>query len=202
MVLEYVKTLVWPAVLVFSTITFKTQIAALFGRLRALRGGVAEVEFSDEAASVRVETEIAAAEQQVPVDDQLAGSENTVTLSLQQVLDQLLLINPNAAVMKGWDMIRDRLIVLAVRAYPREDMALLAAARGWIDALRLLEKRGLPSATARSIGRLGELRNRVAHAGWAEPLGSAAGRDYVDAAVNVWEALNAFEHRLREEPVR
>ncbi|MFF4846212.1 hypothetical protein [Streptomyces collinus] len=198
LVLEYLKALIWPAAFVFATLTFKAQIAALFGRLRILRGGVAEAEFAEAVADLRAETEVAAAEQQPLGGTELLSTEDVVTMRFHDVLEPMLSLSPALAVLTGWDYIRSRLISMAREAKHGD----------WTDdgsgiaSLRVLENRGLPGATARSIRRLTGLRNQVAHPhprGEVLPLTEEAGRDYVDAAVNVWEALTAFQHRLRDE---
>ncbi|MGW3246533.1 hypothetical protein [Streptomyces sp. NPDC001070] len=196
LVLEYVKALVWPVVLVFATITFKTQIAALIERIKHLRGAGAEVEFAEVAAAILAETAVVA-EQRAPENHEQPSSGDTVALSLHEVLEPLLAVHPGIAVLKGWDLIQNRLTDLAARAYPATHVSVL---RGTL-ALRMLEDRGLPGATVRSITRLRALRNAVAHPRDGDtPITEEGGRDYVDAAVNVWEALTAFEHRLRDEP--
>ncbi|MBJ6636931.1 hypothetical protein H4K36_01285 [Streptomyces sp. DHE7-1] len=64
--------------------------ALLFGRLSILRGGVAEAEFADAAADLRVETEIAVAEQLASTGHELSSVDCTVTLPFQEVLEHLL----------------------------------------------------------------------------------------------------------------
>ncbi len=197
MVLEYLKALIWPAAFVFVTLTFKAQIAALFGRLRILRGGVAEAEFADAAADLRAETEVAVAEQQASAGREVPSSEGTVALPFQEVLEQLLAANPAVAVTSGWDYIRRRLVHMALSVRPEGiEPAVIASNQGY-GPLRVLEEAGLPSGTVRSIWRLSALRNQVAHTD--AQLTAQAARDYVDAAVNTWEALTAFEYRLRDK---
>ncbi|MFD5702117.1 hypothetical protein [Streptomyces lasiicapitis] len=161
LVLDYIKTLIWPLLLVAAAVFFREQVKALMGRLTVLRGGVAEIEFAELAAETRAETEAAAAE--LPLEDSellLASASSDDSLrDLMNALRDSAQLAPGAAVVQGRAFLVRRLEAIADEfGIPRRTRGTLTAVnvRLVLDGLR---SRGLPDSAARSVSQLLRLRN-------------------------------------------
>ncbi|MEU1597671.1 hypothetical protein ABZ468_33710 [Streptomyces sp. NPDC005708] len=153
LVLDYVKTLIWPLVLAAAAIFFREQVKALLDRLKVLRGGVAEAEFAELAAEARAETGAAAAELPLEHPQLLltsASSEDSLR-DLMNALRDSAQLAPGASVVQGWAFLVRRLEAIADEfGIPRRTRGTVAAidVRLVVDGLR---SRGLPDSTARSV---------------------------------------------------
>ncbi|WP_127354351.1 hypothetical protein [Actinacidiphila soli] len=197
MALEYLRTLVWPAVVLALGFTFRKQLASLFGRVESVETPLGTVAFEKQADAVAQEaaeigsemaSELAAAETVHPeVED--AETPEIPSRELQQIarpqysgsdfsdLFELAETETTAAVMAAW-----REVERALKA---------AAAKHGVARVspESLYNIGLLSGElARSVEDLRSLRNRVVQEGDILLTKSGA-RSYITAAQSIVEAL-------------
>ncbi|MFE0275689.1 hypothetical protein ACFWZY_26860 [Streptomyces sp. NPDC058992] len=197
MALEYLRTLIWPAVVLTLGFTFRKQLASLFGRVESVETPLGTVAFEKQADAVaqeaaQIESEMAgqlAAAGTTQPEEQDTETPETPSREPQQNkrpqgassdfsdLFELAETETTAAVMAAW-----REVEKALKA---------AGAKHGIARVssRALANMGLLSdELARSVEDLRHLRNRVVHEGDILLTKSGA-RSYITAAQRIVEAL-------------
>lgn len=197
MALEYLRALIWPAVVLTLGFTFRKQLASLFGRVESVETPLGTVAFEKQADAVAQEAaeiesemagQLAAAETpQSEMEDtenpEAPGSEPSQITQPQAVasdfsdLFELAETGTTAAVMAAWREVERALKstgskhgIARVSSHTLANMGLLS------DDL------------ARSVDDLRHLRNRVVHEGDILLTKSGA-RSYITAAQRIVEAL-------------
>ncbi|WP_158719309.1 hypothetical protein [Streptomyces sp. NBRC 110035] len=197
MALEYLRTLVWPAVVLTLGFTFRKQLASLFGRVESVETPLGTVAFEKQADAVAQEaaeigsemaSELAAAETAHPAIEDTEKpeipSEEPQQITRPQYsgsdlsdLFELAETETTAAVMAAW-----REVERALKAAGTKH----GVAR--ISPQTLSNMGLLSDELARSVEDLRHLRNRVAHEGDILLTKSGA-RSYITAAQRIVEAL-------------
>ncbi|MFJ5039075.1 hypothetical protein [Streptomyces parvulus] len=217
MALEYIRTLIWPAVTLTLGFTFRRQLSSLFGRLQSLETPLGTAAFERQAAAVAQEAaeieseiadEVAAAETEKPdsadtEEDRSPQDENSTLLhyvgnrrsSPENTFADLLNLaqtQTTEAVLAAWREV-DKAIkqTASERGISRTSMQAIKASGLLTDEL------------ARSVEDLRQLRDRVVHEGDIILTPSGA-RSYVTAAKRVVDALTlssnpALQARQYEE---
>ncbi|MEU8716418.1 hypothetical protein [Streptomyces sp. NPDC048663] len=197
MALEYLRTLVWPTVVLTLGFTFRKQLASLFGRVESVETPLGTVAFEKQADAVAQE----AAEIESAMAGELAATE-TINPEIEDVetqeipsrepqqitrpqhsnsdfsdLFELAETETTAAVMAAW-----REVERAVKAAGRKH-GLAPITSQTLSGMGLLS-----DELARSVEDLRHLRNRVVHEGDILLTKSGA-RSYITAAQRIIEAL-------------
>lgn len=147
--LDYVKTLVWPGVVVIALMTFRPQLAKLISRVQEVSAAGASVKFSQQVA------ELADAADSVMREVQRSekGAARTITPIPVPTGDQL---DPTVAFLEAYGELevaaRD-----AAQAAGATSTLLIPVVRA------LVEKQVVPEDTVRVAEELRAIRNRVAH---------------------------------------
>ncbi|WP_159037155.1 hypothetical protein [Streptomyces specialis] len=197
MALEYLRTLVWPAVVLTLGFTFRKQLASLFGRVESVETPLGTVAFEKQADAVAQEaaeigsemaSELAAAETVHPVIEDTEKPQipsekpQQITRPLYSASDlsdlfELAETETTAAVMAAWREVERALKAAGIKH---------GVAR--ISPQTLSGMGLLSDELARSVEDLRHLRNRVVHEGDILLTKSGA-RSYITAAQRIVEAL-------------
>jgi hypothetical protein len=202
MALEYIRTLIWPAVTLTLGFTFRRQLSSLFGRLQSLETPLGTAAFDRQAAAVAQEAaeieseiadEVAAAEigkpdPSITEEDQLPQKDDSTLLhfvgnrrsSPENTFADLLNLSQTQtteAVLAAW-----REVDKAIRSTASER----GLSRTSMEAIKASGL--LPDELARSVKDLRQLRDRVVHEGDIVLTPSGA-RSYVTAAKRIVDAL-------------
>ncbi|MFI1973004.1 hypothetical protein [Streptomyces cinnamoneus] len=197
MALEYLRTLIWPAVVLTLGFTFRKQLASLFGRVESVETPLGTVAFEKQADAVAQEAaeiesemagQLAAAGPTHPegedaeIPESPTGEPQPITrpqgpASNFSEVFELAETEATAAVMAAW-----REVEIALKATgSKHGIARVSS--------RTLANMGLLSdELARSVDDLRHLRNRVVHEGDILLTKSGA-RSYITAAQRIVEAL-------------
>ncbi|MFD8218043.1 hypothetical protein ACFV2U_31095 [Streptomyces sp. NPDC059697] len=197
MALEYLRTLIWPAVVLTLGITFRKQLTSLFGRVESVETPLGTVAFEKQADAVAQEAaeiesemagQLAASETNPPgmgdtEDPEIPGREPQQITRPQDSsssfsdLFELAETETTAAVMGAWREVEKSLKATGAK----HGIARISS--------RTLANMGLLSdELARSVEDLRQLRNRVVHEGDILLTKSGA-RSYITAAERIVEAL-------------
>ncbi|MBZ9637925.1 hypothetical protein K8369_00500 [Streptomyces sp. PSKA30] len=197
MALEYLRTLIWPAVVLTLGFTFRKQLASLFGRVESVETPLGTVAFEKQADAVAQE----AAEIESEMAGQLAAAETTQPEVEDTETPETpgggpqQITQPQAASSDFSDLfeLAETETTAAVMAAWREvERALKGAGSkhgiGRISSQALANMGLLSDDLARSVEDLRHLRNRVVHEGDILLTKSGA-RSYITAAQRIVEAL-------------
>jgi hypothetical protein len=184
-IVELVKALAWPAVVLYVLINYRDKFAALLPNLKKLEAGPLKAEFGAEAAKVLEEAETIRIQEGVP-DNLIAVSadENDAPVEIDHIFPKkrvnklFALTQPTAAILLAWDNIENAMksaiekhgVYVSERHTQQPYM--------WLNAL---VKQGLVTEETRVlVNELRDLRNQVAHVK-LDPTPEAAW-DYVQAS--------------------
>lgn len=197
MALEYLRTLVWPAVVLTLGFTFRKQLASLFGRVESVETPLGTVAFEKQADAVAQEAaeiesemagELAAAQTNTSEIDDVETREIS-TGEPQQItrpqnlssdfsdLFELAETETTAAVMAAWREVERAVKTAGIKH------GLTPITSQTLSGMGLLS-----DELARSVEDLRHLRNRVVHEGDILLTKSGA-RSYITAAQRIVEAL-------------
>ncbi|MFJ6899465.1 hypothetical protein [Streptomyces hokutonensis] len=202
MALEYIRTLIWPIVVLVLGFTFRRQLASLFGRLQSLETPLGTAAFERQAAAVAQE----AAEIENEIADELAaaGTENPDSGDTEERRAPLTEDSePTHLPGNRRNSPENTFSDLLNLAETQTTEAILAAWREIDKAIKQTASEAglsrvstqaikasgiLPDELARSVDDLKQLRNRVVHQGDIVLTPSGA-RSYITAAKRIVDAL-------------
>ncbi|MGW6491545.1 hypothetical protein [Streptomyces sp. NPDC055056] len=179
LVLEFVKALIWPVVMLFVLVFFRAETRDLFQRLRSLRSGIAEAEFAEQAAQARAESELAVVDVE-PMPD--------TGLPFYDELMHAAPFKPEEAVQQAWQTVERQLEDVVVR------LGLKRRMRGHVGPLNVdyvagrLAVLGLPQPVR---GALVDLWRAIAQID-ALGVSSTGASDFVEACNNVYQQIAHF----------
>ncbi|MFJ5063735.1 hypothetical protein ACIP96_30505 [Streptomyces nigra] len=178
LVLEFIKVLVWPLVLLGALVFFRSEARDLMQRLRVVRGGIAEAEFAEQAAQARAESEVAAS-----VVDQ------SPDVALPYLVDLLRAAghSPEKVIWQAWESLERELesAVLALGLKRRHRGHPIGGLNVNYVAPKLVEQ-GLPESAGLALIELSRARSQISELG-----ASAQGaRDFIQACNNLYRQLS------------
>lgn len=197
MALEYIRTLIWPAVTLTLGFTFRRQLSSLFGRLQSLETPLGTAAFERQAAAVAQE----AAEIENELADEVAAAETHKPEAVDVVEEPSTQNHGFSSVYRS--PAEDTFAELLSLAQTQTTEAILAAWREVDKAIKqtasekgmrrtsiqmIREERLLPDDLVRSVEDMRQLRNRVVHDGDVVLTPSGA-HSYVTAAKRIVDAL-------------
>jgi hypothetical protein len=199
LVLQYIKSLIWPLVIVVAVLVFRGEVRGLFHRLSSLAGGGFDLKFEADVQST-LQTAQNAADQEVAKTGRPRAIGEPAAAELREesainVLRDVARQAPEAAVMGAWRLIEIELSDLA----RRNTLADGRPPRGIGNTISSL---GLPPGLQATIRELNDLRSRVTH---SESVSVKAAEDYVTSAQLVLFVLDATFEKLdapRDPPNR
>jgi hypothetical protein len=183
LVLEYLKALAWPLIVLFIALAFREEFKKFLGRLQEVKGGGFGAVFSEGLQETQRVAEAAASE--TATDEPAAPAPTEASFdAIRAVATEL----PNAAVLAAWGVVEGRMLTAAQVAAPEE----LATGRPRtpITLIPVLERAGLNPMAVVALNNLRSLRNQAAH--FSGPIEVATARDYVDTAELGANLLNTF----------
>jgi hypothetical protein len=185
LVLQYVRTLIWPSVVIVAVLVFKSEVRGLFARLTSVAGAGISLGFEADARQALESAQSAVEQQPAEQGTEAPRPAAPEEAAAFDVLRDVALSVPEAAILGAWRLVEMRV----------SDLAQLASAserpkqrRSPISDMRLLRNL-LPSGFVEVIDSLRKLRNRVAHEEQASPLSAI---DYVSTARLVVNELDAY----------
>ncbi|MFI2759259.1 hypothetical protein ACH5A3_10330 [Streptomyces echinatus] len=202
MALEYIRTLIWPAVTLALGLTFRRQLSSLFGRLQSLETPLGTAAFDRQAAAVAQEAaeiesgiadEVAAAEIEKPdsVDSGESQSPQDENLPLLHYVGNRR-SSPENTFADLLNLAETRTTEAVLAAWREVDKAIKqTASESGISrtSMQAIKASGLlTDELARSVEDLRQLRDRVVHEGDIVLTPSGA-RSYVTAAKRIVDAL-------------
>ncbi|MFH9428754.1 hypothetical protein ACH4JZ_10800 [Streptomyces sp. NPDC017615] len=180
LVLEFTKVLVWPVVVLFVLVFFRAETRDLFRRLRALRGGLAEAEFAEQAALARAESELASVDAPSSTDADMPFFAGALSAAFR---------SPDLAVLQAWETLERQLehavttlgLKRRTRGHPVRSLNVTYAAQQLVG-------RGLPASTGTAIIDLHQASRQIFELG----ASLEGARDFIEACNNVYRQLAGF----------
>ncbi|MFE4855795.1 hypothetical protein [Streptomyces sp. NPDC056670] len=184
-VLDYLKALVWPLIVLFVALAFKDEFRRLLDRLTEVKGAGFGAAFGEGVRRAQSVAEAAISED--PSASELANSPiENVFDAFRDIADS----TPEGAVLAAWRAVEQKMIeaVSVVRGpeYLASRRALLPT-----NMIRELSNAGLSPMAVVALGNLFMLRHRATHV-VGDAIDVAEGRSYVDAAELGVRLLNSF----------
>lgn len=188
-VLEYLKALAWPLIVLFIALAFRDEFKKLLGRLKEVKGGGFGAVFSEAVQEAQRVAEAAASETTAADEPPASAPTEASFDAIRAVATEL----PNAAVLAAWGVVEGRMVEAVQVAAPEE----LATGRPRIPItlIPVLERAGLNPMAVVALNNLRTLRNQAAH--FSGPIDIATARSYVDTAELGANLLNAFISNFR-----
>ena len=180
-IVDLIKGLAWPIVVVWLCYFFRSEIIKLLGRINRFKHGDTEVDFGTELAKAEVEAN--KAQSRNPVQDESAD-----TRTKEDQLLRIATMSPRAAINEAWVMVEDTLAASGfssgtpIPRFSPRSLVGVAAARS-----------GLTPDLSELIQSLRKLRNRVAHEGNLNPTQEEA-EAYIRSAI---KSIAVIKERLK-----
>ncbi|TXL88093.1 hypothetical protein [Streptomyces sp. IB2014 016-6] len=194
-VLEYLKVVIWPSIVIVGGYAMREHLATLFGRIQAISTPAGDLEFAadvnhlhDAALEAAVDTEAEAATLTHP----LSHSEPPDAQEAFVVLREVAETAPEAAIMAAWRRVELRLaeahavVEGAPTGTQQARRVFPVTPRRWIDQIVAA---GLDADIADIVSELITLRNRAAH---SADISGISALEYVESCAVVWELLGRF----------
>ncbi|MEW2290948.1 hypothetical protein [Streptomyces sp. NPDC047841] len=186
LVLEYVKTLAWPLIVLFIALAFKDEFRRLLDRLKEVKGGGFGATFGDGIREARSAAQ-AAAEEAAATE-----AEDQPTEDMFNTFRDVAKATPEGAVLAAWGAV-ERKLTEAVRAVSGTDNLTTIGTRSTPTALiTYLGNAGLNPMAVVALNNLRVLRNRAAHPAEGVVIDAAEARSYVDTAELGVRLLNSY----------
>ncbi|MEU3253022.1 hypothetical protein [Streptomyces sp. NPDC006997] len=197
MALEYIRTLIWPIVVLTLGFTFRRQLASLFGRVESVETPLGTIAFEKQADAVaqeaaEIESEMAnelAAAQTLPEEK---DTERNPTEEPTEKLKAARPASSSSGFAEIFELAETETTAAVLAAWREVERALKGAVaeRGnrQVSPQTLYNKGLLTYELSRSVEDLRNLRNRVVHEGDILLTRSGA-RSYITAAERIVEAL-------------
>ncbi|MEU7018669.1 hypothetical protein [Streptomyces sp. NPDC046385] len=203
MTLEYIRTLIWPAVVLVLGFTFRRQLGSLFSRVESLETPVGTIAFERQLRAVEQEaveieseiaTEVAAVVQSENSHQREEGDSPSEDVIDGQITESSTRQrNPVDSFSGLFDLVESETTAAVLGAWREVEKAIWKAsgeARPVALSSERLARIGLLSPELlRSVEDLRQLRNRVVHEGDIVLTESGA-RSYVSAAQRIVDALS------------
>ncbi|GAA3212980.1 hypothetical protein [Microbacterium terregens] len=175
LVLEYLKVLVWPAVVMVGILIFRRSLRALISRIRKGSGWGVAIELEGDA------DQLAAESVQLP---ELKGKTHSQTEDPPQGSDRESRLG---RVLTAWSAVEREAAALASRLglIPRTNLGVLSR--------ELLAKDLVSGETAKVMNGLQQLRNRIVHTADTVDLTDATVEDFVLTSRNLSGVLSALQ---------
>ncbi|MFF0592403.1 hypothetical protein [Streptomyces antibioticus] len=188
LVLDFVKVLIWPALVCVIVILFKDQIVELAGRLTSLSAPGVDAQFSDKVEKESSEAlEAARSGGEAPEEPGRPAARHEVDVVRRRVtvdpLVSLAYSDPVAGMLAAWRPVELELYDIG-SADPRDRSVPL---RRVIDSIP-----DLPIDIRESLHKLRNLRNEAAHAGRDRTPSPEAAVEYVEGCHAMLEWLTSY----------
>ncbi|GLW04338.1 hypothetical protein [Streptomyces lavendulae] len=190
LVLDYLKVLIWPLVLVATVLWFRSDVSALIRRMRSLSGPGIDAEFSEEVAEVSAGAEEAVREAtppsaniELPAPAPPPPSSNPPGWDIS-TLPYIARLSPQAGMLAAWREVEASLYEVAPGGGPESNV--VRPAQRLIDALT-----DVPEDIKLSLTQLRRLRNEVAH-GRGSTVSPDAAVEYVQSCAAMVQWLQGF----------
>lgn len=154
MLVEIIKTVIWPATLIISVVVLRKGILELIPNLKKLRYKDLEVEFEKEAIKLRaiIERDIPYIEPPEEKLTEMQVSEHRPQYSIRK-------LSPSGFILHEWTKIEKEIISLMKRHNVNDQYS--NSIRSMTEKLR--EQKIIDSATEDALLELSAYRNKVAH---------------------------------------
>lgn len=197
LVLQYIRTLVWPCVALLAVVSFRGEVRGLFHRLTSLAGAGFDLKFEADARTTLQAAQLTveqptSEEANEPGEDGAPTGSTTHDGSAFDAVDDVVDRAPDAAIMAAW-----RLIEIKINELGRVSGltgAPLSSAGGFFFPSRALADQ-LPLGVVGTINDLRKLRGRVAH---GEGVTVNAARDYIATARLILHVLDSRINNLKD----
>lgn len=192
LVLQYVKSLAWPLVLIAAIFIFRGEVRGLFRRLSSLAGAGFDLKFEADVQSALATAQVAAAQEltEVPggtrtgVSPIVADAPPEEWLWAIEAMRELAKRDPDTAVVAAWQLVEAKFIVRSKgKIKATGPTGRPPSVAQMIDAL------DLPRYLIESIRDLRVLRNRVVHSG--QSITAKAADDYMATVKLVFQLLDS-----------
>ncbi|MEU4954431.1 hypothetical protein ACFYN3_09455 [Streptomyces lavendulae] len=191
LVLDYLKVLLWPSVVLFVVLWFRNDVRGLFRRIRSLSAPGVDAEFSDEVDAVSAEAE--AALRAAAAQSGSTGADAAITMGPPdgdwgfEALEYVARLSPSAGIVGAWKQVESQLFRMALADDP--------SVVRWTP--RLVDSLDVPPKMKETLHDMRRLRNEAAHTGTAETATPDAAVGYVRSCARVVGYLEGrYEHRL------
>ncbi|MFD7595956.1 hypothetical protein ACFV6D_23310 [Kitasatospora sp. NPDC059812] len=183
LVLEFVKALIWPLIVLFIALAFREQFRKLLDRLKEVNGGGITAAFGEDVERAQAAAEAAADQQPA------SHSEETPEENVFEVFRGVADATPEGAVLAAFRVVEQKLNE-AVDVLPGPRRSQRPADRLPSRLIEILSEAGLNQMAVVALRGLRVLRNRAAHAG--DAIDAEEARSYVDTAELGVRLLNSF----------
>ncbi|NIL52712.1 hypothetical protein HBK87_19410 [Streptomyces sp. 2BBP-J2] len=192
LVLDYLKVLVWPFVVLLIAHRFAGEIRGLLRRIRNLSAAGVDAEFSEVVEGAGAGAE-AAARQTPPLedgsrtDDQAPRPAGAAHATVTSPLADMAFVSPEGAIMAAWRLVEAKLITM-VPGYevPRQ--------RGRLFAYMIRSDEIFPRDISRALHELRNVRNEVTHVtAEGRTVSPRSAADYVEGCESMVRWLGEYE---------
>ncbi|MFZ4234273.1 hypothetical protein ACOZGD_03650 [Streptomyces murinus] len=186
LVLDFLKVLVWPAVVVAVAFGFREEFRGLLRRMKLLSAVGVDAQFSEAVERASVEAE-AAVTQSEPQSGEPIGSASPATAE-EELRSPRFYLNPTSAMMDAWQEVRHVLnqMIREHTGYARVGISVLRRFL-WSDSF-------LSAEIAQSLRNLFEISEELRYTG-RRPTNVAAS-EYIEGC----EAMTAWLREYRRSP--